>query len=92
MELGIGCQRMLQRLYRQRRIGGKHIPEGICKQWIKNLSKQERKKALEKWKWCIQEGLVLTKQKPSERHVFLNPTKVNEIKQLIKQEEENYEE
>ena len=92
MELSMGCQRILQRMYRQRRIGGRHIPEVICLQWIKNLQKEERKKAIKDWEWCMQEGLVLSKQKPSERHVFLNPARVNEIKQLIKKEEENYDE
>lgn len=85
MPLAQGCQKMLQRLYNQRRIGGRHIPETICRKWIANLPKKERKKALDDWEGCIKEGLVLTKPKPSERHVFLNPSRIHEIKRYIKE-------
>ena len=78
-----GCKDILQRLINQSRIGGKHIPECICLGWIKHLPKSEHRQALKDWKWCIKEGLVLTKPKPSERHIFLNPKKVNEIKKLV---------
>lgn len=79
-----GCTIILRRLLNQKRIGGKHIPENICLRWIKHLPKKEHKIALKDWEMCIKEGLVLTKPKPSERHVFLNPRRLAEIYELIK--------
>lgn len=78
-----GCKSILRRLLSQRRIGGKHIPETICLRWIKHLPKKEHVLALKDWEWCIKEGLVLTKPKPSDRHVFLNPRRLGEIYSLI---------
>ena len=82
-KLSEGCISILRRLFNQRRIGGKHIPEVICMRWIKNLQKQEHKEAIKDWGYCIKEGLVLTKPKPSGRHVFLNPKRIEEILKLI---------
>ncbi len=78
-----GCKRILQRMVSRRIIGGKHLPETICLSWIKNLPKQEYKQAIWDLEECIKEGLVLTKPKPSQRHFFLNPHKIEEIKKLI---------
>ena len=83
MPLSLGCQTILRRMLNQRRIGGKHIPETIVLRWIKHLSKDDHKKALRDWGWCIKEGLVLTKPKPSDRHVFLNPRRLQEIMILL---------
>ena len=82
--INIGCKIILRRLFNQKRIGGKHIPENICLRWIKHLPKEEHKTALKDWEMCIKEGLVLTKPKPSERHVFLNPRRLAEVYNLIK--------
>ena len=84
IELSQGCISILRKLFNQRRIGGRHIPETICLRWIKNLPKDEHKQALKDWEHCIKEGLVLTKPKPSDRHVFLNPRRLDEILELIK--------
>lgn len=79
-----GCKAIVRRLLSQKRIGGRHMPETLCLRWIKHLSKDEHRKAREDWKRCIAEGLVLTKPKPYDRMVFLNPKKLNEIYELIK--------
>ena len=78
-----GCISILRRLFNQHRIGGKHLPESICLRWIKHLPKQEHSQAIKDWEKCIKEELVLTKPKPSERHVFLNQRKLKEIRELI---------
>ncbi len=78
-----GCIVLLRRMYNQHRIGGKHIPERLCLRWIKNLPKKEHKEAVHDWKRCIKEGLVLTKQKPTERHVSLNSERLSEVKDLL---------
>ncbi|KHO53514.1 MAG: hypothetical protein QT09_C0012G0011 [archaeon GW2011_AR18] len=85
MEVNVseGCKGILRKLLNQNRIGGKHIPESLCMSWIKHLQKREHKNAVKDWKWCIKEGMVLTKPKPSDRHVFLNPKKLREIRELI---------
>ena len=82
-EISEGCKAILRRMLSQRRIGGKHIPVTVCLRWIKNLSKKEHKIALKDWGWCIKEGLVLTKPKPSDVHVYLNPKRLNDIYSLI---------
>ena len=84
MEISVGCKAILRRLLSQRRIGGKHIPEQICLKWLKNLRKEEYKQTVNDWEWCIKEGMVLTKPKPGGRHVFLNPARLREIKDLIR--------
>ncbi len=81
--VSVGCVIILRRLLNQKRIGGKHIPENLCLRWIKHLPKTEHKNALKDWERCIKEGLVLTKPKPSGRHVFLNPRRLAEIYQLV---------
>ena len=83
MKISNGCKVILRKLLNQRRIGGKHIPETLCLRRIKHLPKDEHKQALKDWEWCIKEGLVLTKPKPNERHVFLNPKKLDEIYSLV---------
>ena len=82
-EVSVGCKAILRRMLNRNIIGGKHLPETICLSWIKNIPKQEHKQAIKDWKQCIKEGLVLTKPKPSDRHVFLNPHQIEEIKILI---------
>ena len=83
IEISVGCKVILRRLLSQRCIGGKHLPETICLRWIKNLPKDEHKKAIKDLEECIKEGLVLTKPKPSDRHLFLNPERLKEIYSLI---------
>ena len=83
-QLSRGCIAILRRLLNQKRIGGKHIPETLCLRWVKHLSKDEHKIALKDWEWCVKEGLVLTKPKPSGRHVFLNSKRLPEIYDLVK--------
>lgn len=85
------CLKILQRLYNQRRIGGSHIPETICRGWIKHLPKNEYKEALRDVELWIKEGIILTKPKPSDRHLFLNPHELQNIKQIITEEETNHE-
>ncbi len=83
ISLSNGCKLMLRRLLSQRRIGGKHIPETICFRWIKHLPKEEHRLALKDWEWCTKEGIILTKPKPGEKHVFLNPRRLEELYELI---------
>ena len=78
------CKVILRRLFNQHRIGGKHIPISICFRWIKHLKKDEHKIAVKDLYDCIKEGLVLKKPKPSDLHISLNPTRLQEIQQLIK--------
>lgn len=91
MQLSPGGKLILRRLWNQKRIGGKHIPETLCRRWIKHLPKKEYKDALEDLEKCIKEGIVLTKPKPEDRHIFLNQRRFQEIKQLISEEEVNNE-
>lgn len=91
MELSKDSQQILRNLLVQRIIDGKHLPETICLRWIRHLPKQEHRKVIKEWKWCIKEGLVLTKPKPSDRHVFLNAKRIKEIKELIRNGEETNE-
>lgn len=88
MKVSIGCRSILRRLFNQKRIGGKHIPETICLRWIKNLPKEDHRSAIKDWQWCIKEGLVLTKLKPGEKHVFLNLRRLREVHELINNENE----
>ena len=81
--LSAGGKAILRRLLSQRRIGGRHIPESVCLRWIKHLPKDEHKMTIEDWEYCIKEGLVLTKPKPSDRHVSLNPKRLKEVYVLI---------
>jgi len=83
-QLSQGCIVILRRLYNQKRIGGKHIPKTICLRWIKNLTKQEHREAIKDFDLCLKEGLILTKPKPSDIHVFLDPRRLEEIKEIIK--------
>lgn len=78
-----GCIELIRKLYRARCIGGKHLPEVLCFRWIKHLPKHEHKEAMKEWHRCISDGLVLTKQKPNERHVYLNPDRLDEVKNII---------
>lgn len=82
--LSDGCKAILRRLLSQRRIGGKNLPERICLRWIKHLNKDEHKEALKDWKRLISEGIVLTKPKPYDRMVFLNPRKLKEIQEFVR--------
>lgn len=70
-EIHFGCKKILKNLFRQKRIGGKHIPESICLKWIKHLPKYDHKQAIKDWELCKKESLILTKPKPSDLHVFL---------------------
>ncbi len=89
-ELSKGCKKLLRKLYKNRIIGGKHLPEVLCLKQISHLPKQEQKVIIKDWEWCIKEGLVLTKPKPGERHVFLNPERLQEIIRIINEgEKEN---
>ncbi|MDP4012466.1 MAG: hypothetical protein Q8R00_02570 [Candidatus Nanoarchaeia archaeon] len=83
MEINNGCKAILRRLFNQGRIGGKHIPMTICKRWIKHLNADEYKKAFNDFDFCIKQGLVLTKPKPSDIHIFLNPRRLKEIREII---------
>ena len=86
MELSEGCKDILRQLLKQRLIGGKNIPETLCRRLIKHLPKQEQRQAKKDFETCIKEGLVLTKPKPSDRHIFLNQKRIKEIRKLIKHE------
>lgn len=78
------CKDILRKLITQTRIGGRHTPETYCLRWIRHLSQGDYRETIKDWEWCIKEGLVLTKPKPSDRHVSLNPRRLAEIHQLIK--------
>ena len=83
IQISEGCRVLLRKLHNQKVIGGRHLPEAICLKHIKTLPKAEHKAAINDWKWCIAEGLVLTKPKPDGRHVSLNPRRSEEIRLLI---------
>ncbi|MEK6812555.1 MAG: hypothetical protein AABX86_00365 [Nanoarchaeota archaeon] len=82
-ELSEGCQVILRRMLNRDIIGGKHLPERICLSWIKYLPKELHKKAMRDWELCSKNRVVMTKPKPSDRHVFLNPRRLEEIKKLV---------
>ncbi len=79
-----GCRFILIKLLNQNRIGGKNIPERICISWIKHLSRTAFRTAVNDSGDCIREGLILTKPKPSERYISINPRKLKEVWELIK--------
>lgn len=81
--LSEGCKVMLKKMINQKRIGGRHTPECLLFKSIKHLNKEEQKLAIRDWHECIQEGFVLIKQKPTERHVSLNPSRINEVKEAV---------
>ncbi len=82
-QISDACRDMLRRLYNRRVIGGKHIPEPLCLSWIKHLPKKQHKQAVKDWNWCIRQELIITKPKPSKRHVSLNAKKIQEITELV---------
>lgn len=88
MQLSPGGKLIIRRLWNQKRIGGKHIPETLCRSWIKHLPKKEYKEAITDLKRCIKEGIIITKPKPGDRHLFLNPHRIYEIKEIIEEKNE----
>ena len=78
-----GCIEIIRKLYRGKCIGEKHLPEVLCLRWIRHLPKHEHKEAMKEWHKCLSEGLVLTKQKPTEKHVYLNPERLGEIEEIM---------
>lgn len=81
-QVSTGCRIMLTKMLNKHIIGGKHTPERLVIKKIKHFPKEEYKTALQDWAECIKDGLVLIKQKPNERHVSLNPHRIEEIKKL----------
>ena len=73
----------MRKLYKRHYFGGKHTEEKSVLRSIKHLPKEEQKHALQDWKWCKQQGLVVTWLKTYEIHVSLNQRKVKEISELI---------
>lgn len=83
LELSEETKDILRRLYRKRRIGGKHTEEKNCLRGIKNLKPEIYKLVLKEWQECINEGLILKEIKTGEFHVSLNPRKIKEIHEII---------
>mgnify|MGYP001568436021 CR=1 FL=1 len=76
---------ILKKLYNKKRIGGKHTEEKNCLRWIKNLETEKHKLVLREWEACIKEELILRTMKTGELHVSINPRRLKEIHELIRQ-------
>lgn len=83
IELSEETKIILRRLYRKKRIGGKHTEEKNCLRCIKNLRLDKYKLVLKEWQECIIEELILREIKTGEFHVSLNPRKLKEIHEII---------
>ena len=86
MDLLIETKGIIKKLFLKRRIGGKHTEEKNCLRWIKNLPPVKHKEVIREWQECIKEGIVLRSIKTGELHVSLNPRKLKEIHEIIKEE------
>ncbi|MBI2144602.1 hypothetical protein HYU17_05670 [Candidatus Woesearchaeota archaeon] len=84
LELSDACKKLPGKLYNRRYIGGKHTEEKNVLRALKQLPKNERKKALDDWDWCKKQSLVITWLKTYEVHVSLNPQKLKKIAELRK--------
>ncbi|HLD12103.1 MAG TPA: hypothetical protein VJB87_00750 [Candidatus Nanoarchaeia archaeon] len=77
------CIKILRRMYNQHLIGGKHQPEVYYLKKIQYYPREEQKMIHKQWTKLIQEQWILIKQKPTERHISLNPEKLGDIRRSI---------
>jgi len=80
-----GTKLLLSRLLNKRIIGGKHTPEERVLGWIAHLPPDEQKRIKNDWGICIKQRLwVFRMKKTGEWHVSLNPKRIHEISNAIK--------
>ena len=80
-------KKILFKIYDERFIGGKHLPERVIKKKFGNLSKHDRKECLRQWNELIQKEIILIHNKrtgrSNEPHFCINPKKLEELSLLI---------
>ena len=77
------CKTILRRLLNRKKIGGNYTPQTRTLQWVKRLPPNQKKAFITSYQQLIKEEWLITKKKPNDTMISINPQKIPEILETI---------